>query len=65
MSCYGLLSTDSIGAPVATGRSMLVPFHPGYRYVAIQARTSDEVGIFDLNELQKQNNIIGWSCQPL
>ena len=64
-SCYGLLATESIGVPVATGRSVTVPFHPGYRYVAFQARTSDEVGIFDLYLLHDQNNIIGWSCQPL
>jgi hypothetical protein len=64
-SCYGLLATESIGVPVATGRSVTVPFHPGYRYVAFQARTSDEVGIFDLYWLHDQSNIIGWSCQPL
>ena len=65
MSCYGLLATANIGVPVASGRSMTVPFHPGYRYVAFQARTIDEVGIFDLDLLHDQNNIIGWSCQPL
>ena len=46
--CYGLMSTEMIYAPIATGRRVTLPFYSGCRYVAFEARNSHEVGIIDI-----------------
>ena len=45
-SCYGLISSSPVTAPVATGRVVTVPYYRGYRYVAFQARNKEEVRLF-------------------
>jgi hypothetical protein len=48
---------------VVTGSSVIVAFHPGYKYVAFPARSSHEVRIFF--NLDFLNNIItkGRNCK--
>ena len=53
-SCYGLLSTSMISAPpVATGQRISLPYYSKCRYVAVPARSSQEVGICDINRFDK------------
>ena len=35
VSCYGLLSQDTILNPQPTGQQITLPFYPGYRYAAV------------------------------
>ena len=43
VSCYGLLSTNPIMSPVATGRMVTLPYYPGCKYVAYAAKYMEEV----------------------
>ena len=43
LSCYALISTSPVSAPVATGRMLNVPYCPGHRYVTFLARNSEDV----------------------
>ena len=42
-SCYGLLDTNSIFAPIQTGKVVEVAFYPGCFYTAYRAVNDDQV----------------------
>ena len=49
VTCYGLLSTDTILNPQQIKKQITVPFYPGYRYAAVPGSGINDVVQVDIH----------------